>query len=739
MHNNSLAPRPVSQRPLPFRRRQDLVTREAVYCGQGCHVIKDPVSLEYYRLDELQWNVLRRLDGKRSAAELRREIASENPAFEMENGQLLELITSLHRRRLVLADVPGQADVLLEDYQRDVWRSRLLALRTVFYIRLPGVNPEPLLGLVHRLAGWMFAPVAVVLCSLFAVAVGIHALATFDEIERALPRFEQFFGWPNVLLLWLTMGLAKVLHEIGHGLACRRSGGECHSIGAAFLMFSPCLYCDVSDAWLLPERRKRITVSLAGIYVETLISAIALTLWHLLPDGLPRNLCFNVFLVTSITTIAFNANPLLRYDGYYILSDLLEMPNLRQKASRVTGAFAARVFLGIPSRPPDMSRGRLVLTGLYGVASMLYGWFVVGAILLMLHDRLKPYGLEEYGTAIGFVLLGAAVAGLVWRVGRCLATAEKQQMNLRRPVLTGLALAALSWGLLRVPVPYSVYAQVLIEPAEVVQVHNRTAGRLERVFVRPGESVQQGQLLATLANPKKQEQYIELQTALEHQRIEVALHRGLNDSREEALARTRLAALREQLADFQRQLQEMRITAPRAGVVVQAAGRPARVEGRDSESLNGWSGHPLERANAGAWLPAGTHLLSTSSSPGWEAVMLVRQRDREFLSAGAVVEVRLEGSAGQTFEARISEVGDQELHQVSPAATIAFGGELPAVEARHDQARLVDPVYQARLVFPDVRSVLPSGARGLARLRIRDETVGTRLWNACRQLARFRL
>ncbi len=227
------------------------------------------------------------------------------------------------------------------------------------------------------------------------IVLGIN----FAEFERRVPTFQQFFSWPNVFLLWLTMGAAKFIHELGHGLACKHYGGECHEIGMAFMVFSPCLFCDVSDSWVLANKWKRIFIACAGMMIEVFLSALAMLAWWHSQPGLLHHLCLNMFMVTTITTVIFNANPLLRYDGYYILSDLLEIPNLRTKADRMFRECVQPSLLG--DRTTRLIRS-CPTAGEFGSRCSRWHRRVIAGFLRSRSSSccmnfLKPYGLQNLG------------------------------------------------------------------------------------------------------------------------------------------------------------------------------------------------------------------------------------------------------------------------------------------------------------------------------------------------------
>src|SRR5207247_8291332 len=190
------------------------------------------------------------------------------------------------------------------------------AVTNIFYIKVPAFDPDKLLGKMLPWLRWvfttwfLFASVGVMLAAMMLVAT--H----FTTFRDKLPSYHEFFSFKTVFYLWFALGAVKIIHEFGHGLSCKSFGGEVHEMGLLFLVFSPCLYCNVSDAWTLPSKWKRIIISAAGIYVELIIAAVATFVWWNTPSHpFVNNLSLSLMVVCSVSTIVFNANPLVRYDG----------------------------------------------------------------------------------------------------------------------------------------------------------------------------------------------------------------------------------------------------------------------------------------------------------------------------------------------------------------------------------------------------------------------------------------
>ena len=262
-----------AQSAVPLRLRPDLVFRPAQFRGVECWLVKNPLSLQYHRLHPAQYQLLRLCDGARSLDGLCQEFQRRFPMYPLTPGELWPLLVEFHQQGLLWSEHPEQGAVLRKRAEREWWRGWGRAMLNPLFIRLPAWNAGGVLRRLDRWAGWLFSAPAV---ALGLVAIVLSWLLLAVEAERLALDWslvQQHLGWTQLAWLWVTVGAAKVLHELGHGLACRRQGGECQSIGGALMLFSPSLYCDVSDAWMLPSRWSRLAIGAAGMYVELLIAA----------------------------------------------------------------------------------------------------------------------------------------------------------------------------------------------------------------------------------------------------------------------------------------------------------------------------------------------------------------------------------------------------------------------------------------------------------------------------------
>lgn len=739
--SNAAAPAPVasSQRPVPLVGRRDLQATAVDFRGDSWWVVKDPVNLQYHRMQAEHYCVLQLLDGVRSLKQIRDELAKQFPAAPLQLADIQRTITNLHAQGLVWNQRPGHAGNLLRA-GRSVRRQKLWQLAgNLLSIRLPGWDPDQTLTQLHRSLKWIFHPVTGFLALLLVISAWTLLVVEFDEFLRRLPEFRRFFGWQNLAWLWLTLAATKVLHEFGHGLTCKHFGSECHEMGVMLLVFSPTMYCDVTDSWMLADKWKRIWIAAAGMIVEVVVSALAIFVWWFTTPGLLNHLCLNVFFVTTITTVIFNANPLLRYDGYYMLSDWLEIPNLRMRSANQLRSTFAGACLGIPSAPDPLlpETGRLGFLA-YAVASTLYGWFVLFGVLGFLYVVLKPYGLQSLGMALAaFSLLGIAgrIATDVWRI---LSAPRSEPMNHARATSTVFATVGLIACAMMVPLPWYVEAPFLIEPHNVTHVLSPAAGRMVSMTGLPGNSVEKGQTLVRLVDDRKDDQLRKLLTARDAQVAEIEKMHALEQTAQHALARQRLRSFETQIAELQQQMESLTIVAPISGRVVAAPKVPATPLSR-RRRLAEWSGHISDPRNIGCQLAVRTHLMSIAPDHRMQALLYLDQAHRDDLVVGQPIEIKFEHLADQTYRGTVAEIAQEQSEEAPVALSTKQGGGLNSVTDWEGHERLTSVAYQARVVLDRETRLLKPGMRGTARFLVDRRSAAGWLWRAFRRTMHFRM
>lgn len=732
--------RSSSDRPVPLQRRRDLVVECVTYRGVAWPVVKDPCGLKYYRLQPEQYQLLELLDGQKSLEELRHELQQADPHLNVTLAEVQALIGDLHAKGLAFSLRPGQGVPLLQRRRREFWKQVWQTLRNPLYLRIRGWDPDRFLTRTMPFVAWAFQGWAVAMMALLVFSSWLFLGMRFDEVRQRLPEFEQFFGWPNLLFLWATLGAAKVLHEFGHGYACKHFGRECHAMGVMLLVFSPTLYCDVTDAWMLKNKWQRIAIAAAGMWVEIVLAAIAIFVWWQTEPGLLHHLCLNVFFVSTVTTVIFNANPLLRFDGYYMLADLLEIPNLRPKASRLFQQTWAWLCLGIelPDDPFMPVSGRLWFV-LYTVASKVYMWIILFGITVFLYTVLKPYRLQSIGITLAVVSLTTMLIGAIAGVVQVLRMPREEPISRPKVVMTVAVVFCLAGGALFIPIPWYVSAPFTLEPVGVQHVYATMPGTLRETRVVADEPVSAGDLLAALESPELADEFrrLEAEQAIQMIARDLAIAQAEPDTR--FLIENELESLAEKKRDLDLRARQLEIRAPVGGRVIEPPRMAAPVTGEIRAQLATWSGRPLAANNRGCLIEEGTHLCSIAPDSRYHAVLLVGQESRDELAVGQTVRLKVEELAGLTLEGPLEEISHRSRSAAPPALSNKYGGPLATMTDQDGLERLSGRAFEATVRVDVDPELVRTGFRGEARVRVRHRSLAGWIYRWLRSTFKFRL
>ena len=727
--------------PLAIRARPDLSYHRQTYQGQPWWLVKDPVALRYYRIRPEACEVLRMLDGQRSLQQLKTEIEDRFPMLNVKISDLHSMIGMLHRYGLVLAQASGRGPQLYQRMTEQRLRRVLGQLSSILWIRLPGVDPERFLNWLYPKTRWFFSVWSVAGCVTLMVSAWLLVLLHFHEFYAKLPSFHQFFGAGNLVWMMLALAVAKILHEIGHGLTCKHYGGECHEIGVMFLVLTPCLYCDTSDAWILPNKWHRAAIGAAGMYVEVVLASICTFVWWNTEPGLVHYLALNTVFICSLSTVIFNSNPLLRYDGYYILSDILEIPNLAQKSRSALIGLLRHWCLGLAWNKDQVLPPRQRMTfALYAMASFCYRWFILFVILLFLSRFLEPYGLQP----LAHLIIASSLVGLIvvptWKAiqffrvpGRIL------QLNKRRTLSTTILLLGVSLAVMYIPLPHRVITPVIIEPRGAERIYVNVAGVLETVTVEEGEAVSAGQELAVLTNPEIRFQITQLSG--ERERLEQHLQNLRRQQSGDADATQQIPHTQEGLVHLRKRLEELHKEQQRLNLVSQTSGivmPPPYNSGNTQTRLPAWYGTPLEERNLGCWLEPGTLFCVIGDATQMQATLVVDQSNINFVRLGQVVEIKLDEFPSDVWPGEITEISRMDLQVLPRELSHMAGGELATEADETGAQRPASVSYQAFVALDNSDERLLPGFRGRAKIHVGKRTLGEALWRFLTKTFRLR-
>jgi putative peptide zinc metalloprotease protein len=485
--------------------RPDLQIYEQKYEGKTYHVVKDPVCLRYYRFNKQEYFVFNLFDGEHTLEQIRDRFEDEFKPHRLEYRDLEAFARQLVTAGLIQHEQSGAGRHLFERRAKQRRLRRLATLTNILYIKIPVFDPDRLLTWLYKYTRWVFTPWFFLLSVGLILAAVLHVTLHFDTFYSKLPAYQEFFTFNSVLYLWLSLGVVKVIHEFGHGLSCKAFGGESHEMGVLLMCLSPALYCNVTDAWTLADKWKRIIISFAGIYVELVIAALATFVWWYTPQyPVVNNIALCVMVLCSISTVVFNANPLMRFDGYYMLADWLEIPNLREKANRYLNNLFLSQALGIEVPPePYMSPWRKTLFVVFAVASWVYRWVILFGILWFLSDFLGP----KLRILSQMLAIASLLSIFIWPTYRVVKNIRQRgrlpDMKPTRVYTTLTVLVGLLACFFLLPLPVSRVREtglIVVEPEAMEGVLLPEPARLVAREVKPGQYVRKGQVLGRFAS-----------------------------------------------------------------------------------------------------------------------------------------------------------------------------------------------------------------------------------------------
>ncbi|MEE2642812.1 MAG: hemolysin D [Planctomycetota bacterium] len=730
-----------SSRAIGLKKRADLVYTRQKYQGREYNVIKDPLSLKYFRFEDEEFQLFQMLDGTLSADQIKRAFEKKFAPQKITLAELQQFIGMLFSNSLLVSSAPGQGVQLNKRGGETKKKKRVAALSNVLAIRFKGFDPDRILNWLDRRVGWFFSLPAFIVCLGICFSAAILVTVQFDVFTSKLPSFQQFFAGENWIWIFVILGCTKVLHEFGHGLSCKRFGGECHEMGVMLLVFTPCLYCNVSDSWMLPSKWKRAAIGAAGMYIEVVLASVCTFLWWFSEPGMLKYVCLNIMFVSSVSTILFNANPLLRYDGYYILSDLLEIPNLRQKAQSILRRKLGKWCLGLPENPdPFLPQKNQWLFALYTVAASAYRWFIALAIFWFLYNLLEPYGLKILGQMVaGMAIWGLVGQPVVQLVKFFYVPGRLDKVKKSKAMMTSGVVAALVAGVLFIPFPYQVSSPFYIESDRAMNVDVDYPGSIRKdgVKVVAGELVEKGQPILELVNLDLEAEIARLNTQLRVKRTELeqTIQRELDDPDASFQIKSLESAVRaiEELIDQEKiKLEKLKIKSPTRGIVIP----PRFVKPQESnDRLSGWSGYPLEDSNIGAFLVQKTPVCQVVPVEDVEkrAVLLIDQEFIEFIEKGQEVHFELKGVPGHQVRSTIQEISPVELAIAPANVSNQTGG--PLITSKNERGEDVpqSATFPVRAPFESKDSRIRIGMTGYARIHAGSRTLGQRIWRfVCR-------
>ncbi len=574
------------------------------------------------------------------------------------------------------------------------------------WIKIPFGSPDAFLKPWVKWMGWLYTPPALILGTLFILCVGISVIQQREKFTHDLRSVISASNW---LWLALTWAILKFLHECSHAIACRKFGGRVREAGLIFILLAPMAYVDVTSAWRLPSRWQRALIAAAGVYFEMLCAAVAAVLWIRTDSALAAQWLCNVMIMATLTTVLFNINPLMKFDGYFILSDLLAVPNLFQRANQQASQYLQAIFFGAPlSLEVKGIHGKL-LAG-YGFATMV--WRSVMTLGMILAATVMFQGLGVFLAILG------AVTWWGIPLTRFLSSIQRRwietPLSLVRSVAVAGSTAAVSiLVVMIIPWPGRVIAPAIVEFADDSVLRARVPGFIQVIHVTDGQLVEAGTVLMELANEKIGYEYAEVEEKLNRERT---LHRQAIDQHRAAqaqISQRKIDAFEKRFKELELDRESLQVRATTSGRVI-ARG--------------------LER-RLGSYVQQGDELVAIEDDSNKELIVSMRSDQLDSVNELLGKEVTFFAAPEIRCRGVITRVDPRASNAIPHAALSSEGGgALPvrqvSKQADKGKTELVEPRLTIKVALDEAAGdELNAGQRGHVHLGWRGRTILERVWS----------
>jgi putative peptide zinc metalloprotease protein len=677
--------------------RGDLRISEQTVAGEKSYVVKNRETNSYNRYGASEYELLTLCDGTRTPAQIAQEMTLRDPEAPLEEAEVLEFLDSIDpanwERSL------GEKNLAVLERIRDERKSRL-DQSSVLYISFKAWDPDKTLARIDPYLSWMFTRGFVLFSLALFITVGYLLAADWSRVQRDT---EELYSFANktaydLWAFWLLFMILGAVHEFGHGLTCKHFGGEVHQMGFLLIYFTPAFFTDTTDITLFERVSRRQWVIFAGIWIELCACGISALLWHFtVPGSLINDLAYKMMLLSAIQGALLNLNPLIKADGYYALSQFLEIDNLREDSFAYLKAAARKYLLRKDMDLPAAGRRHRRIYLIFGIAALAYSTLIV--ILTVFFTRnvlVSTFGDWGYLFTI-LVVYFFTRKGLKAALPTVRAWVRQKREDYMAWKITRLQAAGAAGLALLIfipPIPSRISTDLVLEPGHVTPLHAEAGGKVSQVFVRQGDDVRQGQVLATLEDPDIQAhaRIVSAQLALASSNLRY--HEG-SDPQKAAQATRERSRLQQELAVARKAVEALEIRAPFPGVITT----------------------PEVEQKVGEYLSPGDEFCRLVDRSTMRARVLVRDWELEDVRPGTSAKVKVLPFPYRTYSGHVD--------QILPAAA-----EDRPVAQPHKLERMGQELtnYFAVVVeFPNADGSLREGMTGTARISAKSSPIGWKL------------
>jgi len=676
------------------------------YRGQRYYIIEDRASGRVHRFTPIAHYFISLMDGCRTVDQLWELTENKYGDAAPTQDEAIELLAQLHGADLLQSKTPPDCRELFRRYDKKLkqgWRQRLL---NPLAVRVPLFDPNAFLDRHVSEVQWIFTRFIFVVwfmtvCIAIAMAVSHWPDLTHNIVDRVLtPK--------NLLLVWLTYPVIKLFHEFGHAFAAKRWGCEIHEMGIMFLVLMPMPYVDATASAALPAPRQRAFIAAMGVMVELFIAALAMFVWLAVEPGLIRAMAFNVMLIGGVSTVLFNGNPLLRFDGYFVLTDTLGIANLGPRSQQYVGYLVQHYLFGVRElESPATSRGEAGWLGIYAVTSFCYRMLIMFSIIMLIAGKFFIIGI--------LLALWAATMQLLWpllrKVSFLAASPQLRLHRLRAIGITMAAVAAFAMLMFQAPFPLRTTTEGIVWAPAEAEVRAGANAIVQRLVAAPNSAVAKGDVLMETVDPTLATRVEVLAADLRAARVRYHVARSENQVAAENLYEE-IMTIETDLALAQERLDSLIIRSPATGVFL--LDQPKDLVGR--------------------YLRHGDLVGFVADLSRGTVRVAVTQADIGLIRFDTTnVEVRFADQLGTMVPARISWESPAATYRIPSSALGTQGGGPLAVDPGDKKGtRTLEKVFHIELTVNEPVERL--GGRAYVRFDHGSEPLGWQWYRRLRQL-----
>ncbi len=673
--------------------RSTVRARKQYFRGEKWYVLHDPFNNSFFRLRPEAYDFVSRLRPDRTVEEIWEECLERQPDVAPGQEDVLQLLTQLYYSNILYFEMPADSEKLFERYHKRRQREIRSKFLSIMFMRIPLFDPE---NFLKRLMPGIRFIIGYVGAAIWLAVVGFALKLVFDRFALATEQAQGVLAPDNLFLLYTGLVIVKSLHEFGHAAACKRFGGEVHTMGVMLLVFTPLPFMDATSSWSFRSRWQRALVGSAGMIIELFLAGLATFVWAWSGPGTLHSLAYNIMFVASVSTLLFNGNPLLRFDGYYILSDLLDVPNLYSRALKHLRHLAERYLFGYKdSFSPTQSTKEAAWLTVFGVLSGIYRVVVFVGIILFVADKFLLAGL-----------IMAIICIISWGIVPPFKLIKYLVFSPRLARTRSRAVAICAGGILGVflflalfPFPNRFRAPGILESENHVQVLNDSAGYVERVITGSGSRVQNGTPLIKLYDRE-----IELGILMARAQWNEILAMEQRASSEQVAdlepIRKRKATIAAKMQDLETRKQALVVRARQNGIWVA----------------------PNVIDMVGVWLSRGSVIGEIVDPKRFRFSAVVPQDEASNLFVDQIqkAEVRLYGHEGVNIDVDDYQIIPYE-HQKLPSPALGWlgGGEVKVALTDESGVKAAEPFFQIyAYVLPAPEAIFLHGRSGKLRFTL---------------------